>query len=77
MIIVLYLRTCNTNIQALTGVLLVGFHCMHKAKDKKMGCNRKFYGSLEYQDCQKRKINTIKNTQYIGVKIVLGKMKGI
>ena len=38
MIIVLYLRTCNTNIQALTGVLLVllvGFHCMHKAKDKK------------------------------------------
>ena len=34
-----------------------------------MGCNRKFYGSLEYQDCQKRKINTIKNTQYIGVKI--------
>ena len=22
-----------------------------------MGCNRKFYVSLEYQDCQKRKIN--------------------
>ena len=42
-----------------------------------MGCNRKFYGSLEYQDCQKRKINTIKNTKYIGVKIVLGKMKEI